>query len=236
MRSWLTPARRRGVEVLDDPSTPDEVRHRAMRDVTRSNILFGGTRAVVRAVRLAIGAGHGSLLVLDLGTGLGDIPARLRATEPKLAVVGLDSSVALLRSAHGRMTATVAANALQLPLRDGCVDVVICSQLLHHFEEGDARMLIREAHRVSRGWVVISDIRRSWAAAAGFWLASTALRFHPITRHDGVVSVLRGFTPEEMDTLIRAAVGASASMDRGIFWRITAVWRKAPAPAAMPYT
>ena len=42
--------------------------------------------------------------------------------------------------------------------------------------------------------VIVSDLRRSWLAACGFWLVSWPLGFHPVTRHDGVVSVLRGFT------------------------------------------
>lgn len=234
MRSLLTPARRRGVEVLDDPDTADDVRQRAMDDVARSNSLFGGTRAVAHAVERVLGPERRPMLLLDVGTGTADIPARIRKRRSNLAMVGLDISLPLLRTARSRLDAVVAGSALALPLRDDSVDVAICSQLLHHFEEGDAIALIREAHRVSRGWIVIGDIRRSWLAAGGFWLASTALRFHPVTRHDGVVSVLRGFTAAELRALIERAVGIDPSIERGVFWRLSAVWAKsalAPPPA-----
>ena len=228
MASWLTPARRRGVEVLDDPATADDTRRRAMDDLARSNALFGGTHAVLRALQHAVAADR-PLVILDLGTGTGDIPARIRMRHAHARVVGLDLSIPLLRAARPRVDAVVAGSALTLPLRDGAVDIVVCSQLLHHFGEREAVTLIREAHRVSRGWVVISDIRRSWLAAGAFWVASTALRLHPVTRHDGVVSVLRGFTAMELRSLIREAVGADAAIARGVFWRLSAAWAK---PAA----
>jgi SAM-dependent methyltransferase len=170
-------------------------------------------------------------LILDLGTGTGDIPARVARRYGAARVVGLDLSTALLEAARPRMDAVVAGNALTLPFADGAADIVLCSQLLHHFREGDAVRLIREAHRVSRGSIVISDIRRSRFAAAAFWTAGVALRFHPVTRHDGVVSVLRGFTAEELRALIREAVGVHASIEIGRFWRLSATWRKHPPHA-----
>ena len=235
MPAWWTPARRRGVEVLDDPATADAVRVRAMADVATSNVLFGGTRAVDRAVR-GILRSDAPTLLLDLGTGTADIPARLMKQRPNVIVVGLDVSLPLLRTARVRLHAVVAGSALRLPLADDSIDVVICSQLLHHFEEADAAALIQEAHRVARGWVVLSDLRRSWIAAAGFWIASTALRFHPVTRHDGVVSVMRGFTGTELRALVRRAVGADPMIEHGLFWRLTATWAKSAAAAAPAYT
>jgi SAM-dependent methyltransferase len=216
---WLTPSRRRGVEVLDDPATPDHVRERAMRDVGRSNRLFGGTRAVLRALPSAAG---GRLMALDVGTGTGDIPGRMRG----VTTIGLDISEPLLRIARSRVAAVVAGNVLALPFRDGSADIVTCSQLLHHFEGRDLATLVRELDRVSRGLVIVSDIRRSWLAAAGFWLASTALRFHPVTRHDGVVSVLRGFTAREIQDIVRGAIGREPRIHRSAFWRLTVVWEK----------
>ena len=71
--------------------------------------------------------------------------------------------------------------------------------------------------------------------AAGFWIASTALRFHPVTRHDGVVSVLRGFTTAELRALVRAATGTVPRLRRALFWRLTAIWWK-PAVRPPAYT
>ena len=61
-------------------------------------------------------------------------------------------------------------------------------------------------------------------AAAGFWLASFPLRFHRVTRHDGVLSVLRGFTESELRRLIIRAVGVEPAIERRLAFRLTASW------------
>jgi 2-polyprenyl-3-methyl-5-hydroxy-6-metoxy-1,4-benzoquinol methylase len=229
----LAPARIRGVELLDDPATPDDVRQRAMADVAKSNTLFGGRSAVTAAVRRLIPQLPSVVTVLDVGTGHGEIAASVRAlliaAGKKTEVIGLDIAVAVARGARGALDGVAAGNALTLPLRARCVDLVLCSQLLHHFGSAEVRNVIGELNRVSRGWVVIADLRRSRLAAAGFWLASRALGFHPVTRHDGVVSVFRGFTAAELDEHVRAATGAQPELHSSLFWRVSATWRSTTA-------
>ena len=227
MRGWFTPRRRRGVELLDDPAVDPAVRARAMKDLARSNRYFGGTRVVVRAID-RLPALPARTTILDVGTGSGDIAAALErwahARGQTVSVIGIDLTPSLLT--HGRARPVVAGDAMRLPLRDASVDVVVCSQLLHHFAGADAERLVAELDRVSREWVVVADLRRSLLAAAGFWISATALRFHRITRADGVTSVMRGFTPEELCRLVRQVTGVDPAIQRGLFWRLVATWRR----------
>lgn len=222
---WLTPPRRRGIEVLDLPGTPDDVRRAAMRDVERSNALFGGAESVIRAVLPLLPGPRVPAILLDVATGTGDVPARVRdRTGSALPVFGVDRSLALARRARERLDGAVVGDALRLPFRDRSADVVTCSQALHHFFGDDARRLVAELHRVARGHVIVSDIRRSRLAAIGFWVASVALRFHAVTRRDGVTSVYRGFTAEELRDLVREVTGVTPVIRRGMFWRLSATW------------
>jgi hypothetical protein len=100
----------------------------------------------------------------------------------------------------------------------------MCSQVLHHFAGTDALELLREMNRVARVRVIVSDLRRSWIAAAGLWLASFPLRFHAVSRHDGVVSVMRGFTPDELGDTVRQAVARKTVVHRRRAFRVTASW------------
>jgi SAM-dependent methyltransferase len=138
----------------------------------------------------------------------------------------VDRSETLLRAGRARLDAAVVADAAALPFRDGVADAVLCSQLLHHFEESDARRVLAELHRVTRRAAIVADLRRSRLAALGFSIASFALRWHPITRHDGVASVRRGFTPGELGALVRDATGVTPRVRRGLFWRLTAAWSR----------
>jgi ubiquinone/menaquinone biosynthesis C-methylase UbiE len=219
----LTPARRRGVEILDDPDVDPAVRQRSIDDVTRSNKLLGGLRAAVLEIRDACRGLPAGATLLDVGTGLADIPARA-AEQCSLTTIGVDEAPSLLASARRRIDHAVGATALALPFPDRSIDVVFCSQLLHHFEVTDAERVVREMTRVARRAVVVSDLRRSWIAAGGFWLVSFPLAFHRVTRHDGVVSVLRGFTSSELSQLITRATGVTPSVRRRLGFRLTARW------------
>lgn len=231
----LTPARRRGIEILDDPSHDPALAVRSLRDVAKANLLFGGRHAVLREIKRLVRAQRGAsqpaaLSLLDIGTGLGDIPAAAArvaaAAGIQLDTIGLELAPALATAAQPACTHAIAGDALYLPFLDASVDFVTCSQVLHHFEGSDAEALLRECTRVARIAVVVADLRRSWLAVGGLWMSSFALGFHPVSRNDGVVSILRGFTTVELRELILAATGITPDVRHAPGWRVTAVWRR----------
>jgi SAM-dependent methyltransferase len=228
VRSILTPPKRRGMEILDDPDVDPDVVTRSLADVVRSNSLFGGLSSAIDELKDALKEVPPQATLLDVGTGLGDIPCRAREVARdngiQLTTVGLDSAIELARASRAVLTLSVCADALRLPFADHSVDIVMCSQVLHHFSGVDALRLLREMNRVARVRVVVSDIRRSWFAAAGLWLASFPLRFHAVSRHDGVVSVMRGFTPEELVDIVRQAVARKPVVHRRRGFRVTTSW------------
>ena len=219
------------MEILDDPAVDPRLVVRSLADVARSNALFGGTRAVLAEIFSALRslpAGQTQLTLLDVGTGAGDIPQHAeraaRSRGVRLTTIGLDASETLAVATRPSLAAGIRGDALDLPVADRSVDIAICSQVLHHFADGQAIRVLRELDRVARARVIVSDIRRSWMAAGGIWIASFPLRFHPVSRHDGVVSVMRGFTPGELAELVTAAIGRPAEVRRRIGFRVTASW------------
>jgi methyltransferase family protein len=227
----LVPARRRGVEILDSPDVDPAVVRRSLADVVCANTLFGGASSALDELEETITSLPRCATLLDVGTGLGDIPARARSlareSSVDLTTIGLDSALELVSASRHRVSFAVCADALHLPFADRSVDIVMCSQVLHHFADMDAATLLREMDRVARIRVIVSDIRRSWIAAAGLWLVSFPLRFHAVSRHDGVVSVLRGFTPSELSDTVSDAIARNPVVHRRRGFRITASW--APA-------
>lgn len=225
----FTPARRRGTEILDDPSADAALALRSLRDIRLANRLFGGQRAVLHEVRALLIAGHAPRVLLDIGTGLGDIPAAAArhalAHGVQMHTIGLERDPHLAQAARAACTHALAGDALSLPFGDDTVDVVTVSQVLHHFEEAEAVQLLRECTRVARHAVIVGDLRRHWLAVAGLWSSSFALGFHPVSRHDGVLSVLRGFTRSELHALVHRATGHEAVVRHRLGYRITAVWR-----------
>jgi hypothetical protein len=233
----LTPSRRRGRELTDDPAADPRLVLRTLDDVATANRLFGGTRAVLQEIREWMtdderATNSRSVSMLDVGSGLGDIPRAVqREVETlgfSLEAVELDSSEVLLRSRERGSVNAVTGSALALPFPDKCFEVVMCSQVLHHFADADASRLLVEMNRVASERVIVSDLRRSWFAAAGLWITSYPLRFHPVSRHDGVLSVLRGYTGGELTALVRGATGAIPRVSQRAMFRITASWNPGP--------
>ncbi len=221
-------------ELLDGPSIDDAIRLRTQRDVERANAWFGGDRAVLREIRPFLSGWPSSrATVLDVGTGAGGIAGLIRAEGQRRGVtvttIGLELRAVLARAARASGSVVVRGDALRLPFADRAADFVVCSQLLHHFRRPEALRLLRELGRIARRRVIVCDLRRSWVAAGGFWLASHTLRFHPVTRHDGFVSVMRGFSHAELLALVHAAVEESPTVRRRLGFRLAATWGRASA-------
>jgi len=206
---------------------PTVLRERSLRDVRRANTVLGGRWAVLREVARVLPAMTTIGTLLDVGTGLADIPAGARAMASRrgvtLTTVGVDDAASLALLSAGLLDASACADARRLPFADRSMDIVTCSQVLHHFEDRDIPDVLRELTRVARHAVIISDLRRSWLAAAGFWVVTWPLGFHPVSRHDGFTSVLRGFTATELDAHVRG-IGEQAVVRRHPGFRLTATW------------
>jgi SAM-dependent methyltransferase len=235
-------SRYQGAEILDDPAVDPSDREHSLRDVERSNVLFGGRRAVMLSLRPLFDelarvrtTSRPEASLLDVGTGRADLPWRAREIARRrgltLRTVALDGALTLVETARHRVDHALCGDALALPFADHSVDFVLCSQLLHHFDDDTALTLIRELDRVARRRVVISDLRRSWVAATGFTIAAVALGFHAITRHDGRISVLRGFTEGELGGMVVNATGVQPAIRRRLGYRLTASWTPALASA-----
>lgn len=228
MTSAISPI---GVEVLDGPHCSDALVRATLRDLVIANALLGGRAAATWGVARVLERHQraGAVTILDVGTGSGDIARHLRRHGERAGIgiipVGLDRHRSAAAMCRGSGVPCMVGDVAALPFADASVDIVLASQLLHHFSRPGAIAMIRELDRIARLGVVIADLRRAPAAAAGIWLASFALGFHRVTRRDGVTSVRRGFTPAELSGLLLSA-GMRARVDRRPGYRLVAVWRK----------
>jgi len=211
-----------------------------LRDVARANRYLGGADAALRRLDelLRSAPAGATLTLLDVGTGDGDIPraARARAARSgiRLRLIAVERHPAAARHAarDGGLSALL-ADAAALPFGSRSVDLVLCSQLLHHYQGAALTAIVAELGRVARLGVVIAELRPSRFAAAGLWLASYPLRFQSVSRRDGVTSVLRGFTVAALRQAC-AEAGVNAEVRRHALFRVTAAWRTAGSGGPSP--
>jgi ubiquinone/menaquinone biosynthesis C-methylase UbiE len=116
-------------------------------------------------------------------------------------------------------------DALRLPFAAARFDLVLCSLALHHFSDDDAVAVLRELARVTKGVLIVNDLRRSPTACALIWLLTRFCR-NRLTRYDSPLSVRRAFTPEEMRALAHAAALDGARVLCQPFFRQALVYER----------
>jgi SAM-dependent methyltransferase len=218
-----------GVEVLDDPGADPALVRAELTDLILLNRWFGGTRAVTQALLpLLPREPSAGCTLLDVGTGSGDIPRAVARAAARRGVVmtaiGIDRSPLAAQVAVRGGLPTILSDGGSLPLASRSVDFVVASQVLHHLPPALAVRWIRECDRVARRAVVIADLRRTRIAMAAMWAVSFPLRLHPVTRHDAVLSLRRGYTVSEMEDLLEAG-GVRARVRKRPIARLVAVWK-----------
>ena len=215
-----------GTELLDDPAADPGAVRTSLGNIARANRLFGGTAAVLHGLERLLAPGRRSALtLLDVGTGAGDIPRSAAGWGAVRGVavrsIGLERLRPAARLARERGLPMALGCATSLPFRTRGADVVTLSQVLHHFEAPAARRLLAEAARVARRGVVVADLLRSRTAQTLFGVGARVLGFDPHTRDDGITSIERGYTPEELEALCRdAGIDVTVTVRPG--WRVVA--------------
>jgi ubiquinone/menaquinone biosynthesis C-methylase UbiE len=206
-----------GAERMDEPDQDAAQLDLSLADLRRVNVWLGGTRVVLRHLGgMLLRSGLREATVLDVATGSGDIPlavaAWARSHGLRARVTATDFHPTTLAHARRHVAAdddvdVETADALDLPYPDGSFDFALCSTALHHFDRRqDATRVLQELNRVARLGVVVNDLARSRPALLGAQLlARTVWLRHPVTAHDGPLSVRRAYTPAELRDLAREA-------------------------------
>jgi SAM-dependent methyltransferase len=203
-------------EHLDGP-LPPAVRRATLDDLDFLNTWLGGyalTLARIRRVAARLPRDR-PLLVVDVGGGRGDFAVTVvrwaRRRRRLVRVLVVDTDPATLAAARRRTAAfpeiaLVRADATALPLRG--VDIAVASLTLHHLDREAAVACLAEM-AAAAGLGIVNDLLRTRASLALVWLATRVLRLHPVSRHDGPLSVRRAYSSAELRALAdRAGVRA----------------------------
>jgi len=217
-------------ERLDQPQSDVRLLEQSLRHVAQVNRWLGGDRSVLRVLRQS--DPRQPLALLDIGTGSAALPRRIvhwaRRSQRAITVRATDvhpQTLALARQACRDYPEIIVenANALQLPYQSGTFTHALLTLTLHHFNDAEQLIVLRELVRVSRQAAVVSELERGWPNYLGSrLLAATWWRRNPITRHDGPLSVLRAFTPAELAAVAHRA-GLQTTVQRGFFYRLLLV-------------
>jgi SAM-dependent methyltransferase len=227
-----------GPELLDDPALSWEDARDAYVDIAASNRWLLGLGPIVREcgdlVRVAARDGRSPVTLLDAGCGGGDASRALARWASRaridLRVTAIDLSPLACRYAReacaGEPSIEVVEGDAFSPPRTA--DVIHAGMVLHHVPRPEQAGVLRRLVDAARVGVVVSDLRRThvgyWGARA-FGLLTGRRR---LFRHDGPLSIARGFTIDEGRAIAAAAGVPEARVAKHACSRLT--WTVGPLP------
>lgn len=206
-------------EQLDE-GVPEAEALRSLADLRLVNRWLGNRASLLGAVRAHLPPGG---RLLDVGCGSGDVPAFLLARLPgPLLAVGVDVKTLHLRGAP-RAVRRVVADVRRLPFPDGAFDVVTASLFLHHFDEEDLPEVLAGLWRLARRALVVNDLHRALVPYL-FGRAAFPLLFRSrVSVEDGLLSIRRGFRPDELRAAFAWAGLPTVTVRRLFPYRLLAV-------------
>lgn len=230
----LVPPQRDRAELLDLHCGSRAEVLRSLRDIARINKVLGGTKISTDAIFAMLEkTKKREASVLDIGTGIGDIPFHLQQKAAqrglKLQAFALDVNARHLEIAREALPATsgvllLRGDAFRLPFADASVDVVHSSLFLHHFRAQQIQVLLREFSRVAKvGWIM-NDLERHGLPLWFFRTSWPIFARSYLTRLDGTASIRRAYTLEEMRSVLREFDGAK--VERKFPFRLCAQWMR----------
>lgn len=203
------------LEMMDFPGQPRELLIDDLRNLRLINRYLGCYRNVESALaRLIDGKTTRRFTLLDVGTGSGDIPARIarwaRRRQIAAEISALDREIVTVEQAAAQTRglaeiSLLRGDAMNLPFRTASFDYVLASQLLHHFSDEQIIAAIRAWARIARRAVIVNDLVRHPLAYHGIRLLAKSFTRNAMTLTDAPLSVQRALTVDEWRALFRRA-------------------------------
>ena len=199
------------LENIDKGTYTPEEYEGCIVELQRVNEWLGDAKALRGSLLKEIERqGLRSFSILDVGAGSGEllrVVARwARETDRTPSLIGLElnqrSAQAILEeSAEFSEITSVQGSGLALPFPDAAVDYVMSSLTLHHFDDEGAVNLLREMGRVARRGIFVIDLHRNPMAYFFYTTLGHIILHNRLLREDGALSILKSFTPDELEQL-----------------------------------
>lgn len=232
MISYSTKYRSTQDEILDKLDLQDAELAVMLNDLKTVNSILGGQQVTLGGI-LKLLEGHPKetpVTILDIGCGDGEILRNIARFGVKhqynFTLIGVDGNEHIIKIAETKSEAyTNISFKVKNIFSEGPIvpeyDIALCTLFLHHFKNEAIVSILNKLSAEAKVGVVVNDLHRSRFA---FWLFkafSSIFIKSKIARHDGLVSVARGFKQEELNGLAARIPETSST----IHWKWAFRWQ-----------
>lgn len=196
-------------EIMDDFSLEGEKLIEALDKIASINQLLGGNKVTLDGVKRLLRnvSKVEKITIVDIGCGNGDMLRTLALFAQKSGLVfdliGIDANAFTVNhakqlSSDFKNISFYCEDIFSESFQEVKGDIFLCTLTLHHFKEDEIEGLLSLLYANTRLGIVINDLQRSSLAYRLFQLLCWAFRLNTMSREDGLISILRGFTKEEL--------------------------------------
>ena len=196
-------------EIMDDFAMEGEILSDALDKIATINQLLGGNSITIDGIQKLLEGKDKSQTykIIDIGCGNGDMLRRIADFGIKnnynFQLKGIDANQFTVNYAKqlSDLYPNIAYNCVNIfnkSFDDLNYDIALLTLTLHHFSEDEIISLLEKIDNVSKIGIVINDLHRSKIAYRLFQLLATVFRLNNMTKADGLVSILRGFTKQDL--------------------------------------
>ena len=193
---------------MDDPNVDEATLKAALAEVTRVNKYLGGQQVTLEGLRYFFDRfPQKSYTILDVGCGDGAMLrsianfARKRSIAVKLIGIDINPksiSLAEERSQDFPEVSFHVQDVFKLKNTQKEIDIITSTLTTHHFTAAEILKFLAQFLKLANLGVVINDLQRSTIAYRLFQAYSRVFMRSAMARHDGLISIERAFTKNEL--------------------------------------
>ncbi|RFN58123.1 methyltransferase domain-containing protein [Marixanthomonas ophiurae] len=210
MPKYASKHRSTEVEIMDDFNLQGKEMQAVLTDLKTVSNLLGGANITLKGIKklLSKRLKNEEVTIIDVGCGDGEMLRKCahfgKRNQYNFNLIGLDANPNIISEAKERSKSFENLTFKTLDIFSAepfpKADIILCNLFLHHFKNADIVSILKKLIEASNMGVVVNDLHRSKLAFTLFKGFSSVFLKTKIARHDGLVSVARGFKREELDT------------------------------------
>ena len=198
------------VEIMDDLDFQGEEMKNLLGDLKYVNKWLGGNKVTLDGIEKLLRGNSKKepITILDIGCGDGQLLRNCAKyaenNNLKLKCIGLDFNKNILEYAENQSKdfPNIKFQKVDVFLEEELIpncDIAVCTLFLHHFSDESIAELLKILLKKSNNGLVINDLQRSRIAFNLFKIVSNLFLKTDTAKHDGLVSIARGFKKDELE-------------------------------------
>jgi len=196
------------IELMDDFSVQGDLLKESLDQLANINKWLGGNLVTLKGLKKILKSHPKKepITILDLGCGNGDMLREVSKFGKKngyeFRLIGIDANQHTIHYAEQLSKDYMEITYLQQDVfaedfHKIKYDIVLATLFLHHFSERDIIKLLSKIVKNASIGIVVNDLNRN---ALAYYLFSGLCLFikNPMTKEDGLISILKAFKKEDL--------------------------------------